>query len=444
MPHLSGKQIVSRLYADVSEADFNHHKWQDKNSVTRFSQLESLLSGVISTDHLTQIGEGLGKVGMSIRLTPYVMSLIDWYDPVADPVRRQFLPMLDELEPDHPCLSVNSLHERDTSPVPGLVHRYRDKALFLVTSVCPVYCQYCTRSYAVGQDTALVQKDHVASMQNWNAAFDYIRATPDIEDIVVSGGDVARLKASQIRLLGRTLLDIPHVRRIRLATKAVSVQPMKFISDVDWFNAIVEVVEYGRQQFKDVCLHTHFNHPNEVTATVEAAMRRLHGAGVHVRNQAVLLRGVNDDAKVMTDLVKKLGRVNIHGYYTYLCDMVMSTEHFRLPLRKAQQLEKEVRGATAGFNTPLFIVDAPGGGGKRDVHSPEFQNKKFGVSGFRAPAVDPDEVYYYFDPLRSLTPEVRGLWHRPGARELILAECNNANVVQAPFRGKKKVPATAS
>jgi len=415
-----GRRDSRLLYANVTDADFNDHRWQDKNSVTRFSQLGELLSGVVSDGCLKEIGDGLGVVGMSIRLTPYVISLIDWSNPVADPLRRQFLPMASELEPDHPCLSVDSLHERDTSPVPGLVHRYHDKALFLATSVCHVYCQYCTRGYAVGQDTALVQKDHVASMQNWNAAFDYIRATTEIEDIVVSGGDVARLKASQIRLLGKTLLDIPHIRRIRLATKAVSVQPMKFTSDDGWFAAIVEMVQYGRERFKDVCIHTHFNHPNEVTPAVKAAMRRLHAEGVHVRNQSVLLRGVNDDAQTLIDLVTSLGRVNIHGYYTYLCDMVMGTEHFRLPLHVAQQLEKEVRGSIAGFNTPLFIVDAPGGGGKRDVHSPEQQDAEFGVSVFRAPAVDANARYYYFDPLRSLGAGAREAWQQPGALDAIL------------------------
>jgi lysine 2,3-aminomutase len=224
------------------------------------------------------------------------------------------------------------------------------------------------------------------------------------------------------------LLDIPHIRRIRLATKAVSVQPMKFTSDDDWFTAIVEMVQYGRERFKDVCLHTHFNHPNEVTPAVEAAMRRLHAEGGHVRNQSVLLRGVNDDAQTLIDLVTGLGRVNIHGYYTYLCDMVMSTEHFRLPLHVAQQLEKEVRGATAGFNTPLFIVDAPGGGGKRDVHSPEFQDAEYGVSVFRAPAVDAHAQYYYFDPLRSLGADAREAWQQPGAREAILARYQPARL----------------
>jgi lysine 2,3-aminomutase len=412
----------SKLYANVSASDFQNHFWQDKNSVTRFQQLETLLQDAISPAQLNEIGAGLGKVGMSIRLNPYVMSLIDWANVETDPVRRQFLPMRSELEDDHPCLAIDSLEERETSPVPGLVHRYPDKALFLVTSVCPVYCQYCTRSYAVGQDTALVQKDNVTSAQNWTAAFEYLRNNRGIEDVVVSGGDVARLKPANIRLLGNTLLDIENIRRIRFATKAVSVQPQKILTDDEWFRAIVEVVQRGRSMFKDVCVHTHFNHPNEVTPQVEQAMRRLHNEGVYVRNQAVLLRGVNDNARTLIELIRKLGRVNIHPYYVYLCDMVMGTEHFRLPLSTAQELEKEVRGHTAGFNTPLFVCDAPGGGGKRDVHSAEFHDQEFGISGFRSPAVDPHRTYYYLDPLRSLGEETRAAWRMQGGKERIMAK----------------------
>jgi lysine 2,3-aminomutase len=411
-----------KLFSNVAQSDFGNHFWQDKNSVVRFQQLESLLKDEISPAALQEMSAGLGKVGMSIRLNPYVLSLIDWSNVESDPIRRQFLPMRFELEDDHPCLAFDSLEERETSPVSGLVHRYPDKVLFLVTSVCPVYCQYCTRSYAVGQDTALAKKDNVTSAQNWAAAFDYIRANPQIEDVVVSGGDVSRLKPANIRLLVNTLLDIPHIRRIRLATKAVSVLPQKFLTDDEWFAAIVEVVQRGRSMFKDVCVHTHFNHPREVTPTVEQAMRRLHGEGIYVRNQAVLLRGVNDDAKTLIDLVKALGRVNIHPYYVYLCDMVTSTEHFRLPLATAQRLEKEVRGATAGFNTPLFVCDAPGGGGKRDVHSAEFYDDKYGVSGFRSPSVDPNRIYYYFDPLRALDQDAREAWRAPGARDHMLSK----------------------
>jgi lysine 2,3-aminomutase len=408
------------IFADVNDSDFGNHFWQDKNSVVRFQQLEALLKHLVSPPQLDEMRTGLGKVGMSIRLNPYVLSLIDWRNVESDPIRRQFLPMSFELEEDHPYLAVDSLEERETSPVPGLVHRYPDKVLFLVTSVCPVYCQYCTRSYAVGQDTALVQKDNVTSAQNWAAAFQYIRANPQIEDVVVSGGDISRLKPANIRLLVNTLLDIQHVRRIRLATKAISVLPQKVLTDDEWFNAIAEVVQRGRSMFKDVCVHTHFNHPREVTPAVEQAMRKLHGLGIYVRNQAVLLRGVNDDSRTLIGLIKALGRVHIHPYYVYLCDMVTSTEHFRLPLATAQRLEKEVRGATAGFNTPLFVCDAPGGGGKRDVHSAEFYNDKYGISGFRSPSIDPNRIYHYFDPLRALDADAREAWRAPGAKERIL------------------------
>jgi lysine 2,3-aminomutase len=403
----------------VSSGEFEDNGWQERNAITRLPQLKAALEGVVSSDVIGEIEAGLSKTGMSIRLNPYMLCLIDWSHAETDPIRRQFLPMRCEQEEDHPCLELDSLAERRHSPVTSIVHRYPDKVLFLVTSVCPVYCQYCTRSYAVGQDTRLIQKDHVTSAQNWLPALDYIRSRPQIEDVVVSGGDLARLKPAHVRSLGNALLDIEHVRRIRLATKVLSVQPMKLLSDHDWLAAVLELVARGRSMFKDVCLHTHFNHPNEVTAMVEAAMRRLHEHGVFVRNQAVLLRGVNDDADTLRSLIKRLGRINIHPYYVYLCDMVKATEHFRLPLRAAQRLEKEVRGTTAGFNTPLFIVDTPSG--KRDVHSPEFHDSEYGVSGFVSPAVAAGQMRYYFDPIRSLGYEAANEWARPDARQSILA-----------------------
>jgi len=403
----------------VSSGEFEDNGWQDRNAITRLAQLKSVLDGVASSEVLGEIEAGLGRSGMSIRLNPYILCLIDWSRAETDPIRRQFLPMRCEQEDDHPCLEVDSLAERRHSPVTSIVHRYPDKVLFLVTSVCPVYCQYCTRSYAVGQDTQLIQKDHVTSAQNWLPALDYIRSHPQIEDVVVSGGDLARLKPAHVRSLGNALLDIEHVRRIRLATKVLSVQPMKILSDHDWLAAVLELVARARSTFKDVCLHTHFNHPNEVTAVVEAAMRRLHEHGVFVRNQSVLLRGVNDDAATLRSLIKRLGRINIHPYYVYLCDMVKATEHFRLPLRAAQRLEKEVRGATAGFNTPLFIVDTPSG--KRDVHSAEFHESEYGVSGFVSSTVAAGQVRYYFDPIRSLGYGAARKWARPDARQSILA-----------------------
>jgi lysine 2,3-aminomutase len=417
---LLGFDTVNSPYASTPLSDFENHLWQDKNSVTRFDQLDALVRGIADPHVLNEIRLGLDKVGMSIRLNPYMLDLIDWDNVATDPIRRQFLPMLSEIEVDHPCMSVDSLAERDTSPAPNLVHRYKDKVLFLVTSVCPVYCQFCTRSYAVGQDTAAVQKDKVASPSGWAAAIEYIRNNPVVEDVVISGGDIARLKPQHVRSLGKALLEIDHVRRIRFATKALSVQPMKFLTDDAWFAAIAEVARLGRDKFKSVFVHSHFNHPREVTPLVELAMRRLFAEGIFVRNQAVLLRGVNEDPHVLTELIKRLGRINIQPYYVYACDMVLSTEHFRVPIRTMQRLERAVRGATAGFNTPLFVVDAPGGGGKRDVHSYEYRNDEYGITGYRAPAVDPYRMYYYFDPLRSLHESARTEWLAPDGAQRIL------------------------
>lgn len=411
------------VWKDVPADEWNNHSWQDRNSITRVKKLREVLEGVASQDVIKDIEDGLAHVGMSIRLTPYVMNLIDWRNAVSDPVRTQFLPMRSEQDEDHPCLRVDSLEEQDLSPVPSLVHRYPDKVLFLVTAVCPVYCQFCTRSYAVGQDTDLIQKEKVTGTRNWAAALDYIRRTPEIEDVVISGGDLARLKPAHVTELGNALLDIEHVRRFRFATKALSVEPMKFLSDNEWFDALTGVVDRGREMFKDVVLHTHFNHPNEVTPTVEQAMRRLHARGVFVRNQTVLLRGVNNDATTLKTLIKSLGRLNVHPYYVYVCDMVKGTEHFRLPLAEAQQLSKEVRGVTAGFNTPLFIVDTPIG--KRDVHSAEFYSSEYGVSAFRSPNVDAARECYYYDPIRSLSLDAQKLWSMPGAQERVLAEVQN-------------------
>lgn len=416
-----GFENSSGLYATTPDASFLDHNWQDRNCVTRPDQLAAVLHGRAPQSVVDEIRTGLLKVGMSIRLNPYVLEMIDWNDALADPIRRQFLPMLCELEDDHPCMTIDSLEERSTSPAPNLVHRYPDKVLFLVTSVCPVYCQFCTRSYAVGQSTATVQKENVSSASGWSAALDYIRAHPQIEDVVISGGDIARLKPQNVRHLGESLLGIEHIRRIRFATKSLSVQPMKFITDEAWFRAIADVAKLGRERFKSVFVHTHFNHPREVAPLVERAMRRLFSEGIHVRNQAVLLRGVNDCEQTLIDLTRKLGRVQIQSYYVYACDMVTGTEHFRLPIEQMQKLERSVRGTTAGFNTPLFIVDAPGGGGKRDVHSHEYRNEKLGVTGYRAPAINPDRMYFYFDPLRALDAAAAEQWRAPGGREAILA-----------------------
>jgi lysine 2,3-aminomutase len=179
-------------------------------------------------------------------------------------------------------------------------------------------------------------------------------------------------------------------------------------------------VELGRSLHKDVVVHTHFNHPAEITGITQDAMNILVERGIHVRCQTVLQRTVNDDPTVMTLLARRLSFVNVHPYYVYMHDMVPGVEDLRTPLSSAQSLEKHVRGATAGFNTPSFVLDAPGGGGKRDVHSPEHYDPATGISVFTSPSVKPGKKFLYFDPLSSLDPEQRERWSIPAERRAMI------------------------
>ncbi len=356
------------------------------------------------------VAEGFQCAPMSIRVSPYLLSLIDWADPYNDPLRRQFVPVASKLFPDHPKLTLDSLHEQADAPVPGLTHRYPDKALFLVLDTCPVYCRFCTRSYAVGVDTDNVEKVSLkATEERWERAFRYMAERPELEDIVVSGGDSYQLKARQITLIGNRLLELPNIRRIRFATKGPAVMPMKLLTDTEWVDALTAVVERGRKLHKEVVLHTHFNHPSEITAITKRALDAMFERNVIVRNQSVLQRGVNDSIATMQLLVKRLGHCQVHPYYVYVHDLVKGVEDLRTTLQTALDIEKAVRGVTAGFHTPTFVVDAPGGGGKRVAHSFEHYDRDTGISVFSAPSVKPG-YFLYFDPVDTLVPEVQKRW----------------------------------
>lgn len=409
-------------YRDVDEATFLDHRFQAKHSVTRAEQLYGVLRESVSDAFYQAVEQGLARAPMSVRLSPYVMALIDWERPESDPLRRQFLPLGSELLPDHPMARLDSLSERANSPVPGLTHRYHDKVLFLTQDRCPVYCRFCTRSYAVGLDTE-VRKDHVGAQRDrWERAFDYLREHPEVEDVVISGGDSYSLREDQVRLIGNALLDIPHIRRMRFATKGLAVMPMKILTDEPWTRALVEVAQRGRKLHKEVCVHTHFNHPREITEISRRATARLFEEGVTVRNQAVLLRGVNDDPETMRLLVKRLGYVNVQPYYVFQHDLVIGVEDLRTTLAQSIELEKQVRGLTAGFQCPTFVVDTPGGGGKRDVHSYEYYDQTTGVSVFRSPNVDSNARYFYFDPLDQLSEEGQERWADEREHNRILSE----------------------
>jgi lysine 2,3-aminomutase len=409
-------------YRNINETTFLDHHWQSQNAATRVDKLASTLGHLLPEPFYRDVQAGLTRAPMSLRISPYIISLIDWSDPYSDPLRKQFLPLGSEQIVDHPLVGLDSLHERNDSPVPGLVHRYPDKALFLALDLCPVYCRFCTRSYSVGVDTEGVSKYHLrAKPERWQVAFDYLRSHGQIEDVVISGGDVHNLRADQIADIGHTLLEIPHIRRMRFATKAIAVQPTKFLTDHEWVAALVQVSQRARKLCKEVAIHTHVSHPREITWLTRQATQRLYSEGVTIRNQCVLLRGVNDDPRTLRELVKRLSYINVQPYYVYQHDLVPGVEDLRTTLGTTIDIEKQVRGSTAGFNTPTFVLDAPGGGGKRDVHSYEHYDRTTGVSVFRSPNIDENAVYLYFDPIELLPIEGRARWADPNEHASIIS-----------------------
>ncbi len=350
-------------YRDVDEPTFLDHAWQSKSSITRVTKLVEAIADMVPAGFIEDLESGMKRAPMSVRVSPYILPL-------------------------------------DT---------------------CPVYCRFCTRSYAIGLDTDEVEKVHMRpNEERWNRAYQYIASRPELEDIVISGGDAYQLRAAHIEEIGYALLAIPHVRRLRFATKGPAVMPMKILTDDAWVDALTRVVDKGRRLRKDVVLHTHFNHPTEITEITEGAMGRLFERGVVVRNQTVLIRGVNDDADAMTLLVKRLGHVNVHPYYVYMHDMVRGVEDLRTSVDTALHVEKHVRGATAGFNTPTFVVDLPGGGGKRDIHSYDFYDRDTGISVYSAPSVKPGQLFMYFDPLHELSNHKKRRWKSPNEQQAMI------------------------
>ena len=414
-------------YANVDEATFIDHKWQSKHTITNADKLLHTVQALVSPEFYADVAAGFEQSPMSIRVSPYLLSLIDWQNPYTDPLRIQFIPVRSKLLPDHPKLGLDSLGERADAPTPGLTHRYVDKALFLALDTCPVYCRFCTRSYAVGVDTPQVEKFTLrVNEERWHKAFAYIASREELEDIVISGGDSYNLRPAQLREIGDALLDISHIRRMRFATKGPAVMPQKLLSDHEWVDALTYVVEKGRKLGKDVMLHTHFNHPREITGITQDAIQVLFSRGIFVRNQSVLIRGVNDSTEVMGLLLRRLGYINVHPYYVYIHDMVQGVEDMRTTVQAGLEIEKQLRGSTAGFNTPMFVMDAPGGGGKRDAHSFDHYDRVTGVSVYSAPSVKPGQLFYYFDPIDRLPKEGQERWAIPAEHDRMIAEARAA------------------
>ncbi|KAK4201308.1 putative L-lysine 2,3-aminomutase [Triangularia verruculosa] len=411
------------IWDNVSAKDFLSYRWGVANTVQGTAKLFKFLQAVVPEEvplgelgtqmqsrdeFIADVMEGVAAATMAIRMTPYILSRVNWKNPRQDPIIRQFLPLKSVLMPDHPKLTLDSLHEEADSPVKGLVHRYDDKALFLPTSVCPTYCMFCTRSYAVGADTDTVTKASLKpTRRRWEEAFAYIESTPALQDIVVSGGDSYYLQPDQLRMIGERLISMPNIKRFRFASKGLAVAPTRVLDESDgWVNALIDISNKAKKAGKAVAWHTHFNHPNEISWISRDASQKLFEEGVMVRNQTVLLRGVNDDVETMSKLIRDLADNKVFPYYVYQCDMVERVEHLRTPLQTILDLEARIRGSIAGFMMPQFVVDLPGGGGKRLACSYESYDPKTGLSTYRAPAVTgrdkENKVYEYYDPIDTL------------------------------------------
>ena len=284
-----------------------------------------------------------------VDVTPYFASLMDPEDPQC-PIRRQVIPTAQELVPFSAEMA-DSLAEDEHSPVPGLVHRYPDRVLMLVTTQCASYCRYCTRSRLVGDPGAQF------SRKDYDAQIDYIAHNPQIRDVLVSGGDPLILPQRILEDLLQRLRDIPHVEVIRIGSRVPAFLPQRITP---------ELVAMLRR-YHPLWINVHFSHPKEITPEAEAALARLADAGIPLGCQTVLLAGVNDCPNIIKDLVHKLVRNRVRPYYLYQCDLVHGAGHFRTPVAVGIQIIESLRGHTSGFAVPTYVIDAPHGGGKIPV-----------------------------------------------------------------------------
>ncbi len=277
-----------------------------------------------------------------IRINPYYLSLIRY---PGDPIWLQCIPDEKELEENE--FPEDPLNEDVDSPVPSITHRYPDRVLFLTTSQCSMYCRFCTRKRKVGDSDKISMK----FIQN---GLDYIRAHPEIRDVILSGGDPLMLTDYMLEKVLKGLRDIPHVEIIRLGTKMPCVLPQRITPK------FIEMIK----QYHPIYVNTHFNHPWECTPEAKKACDMLADAGCPVGNQAVLMKGVNDDPDVMLELMRKLLAMRVRPYYIYQADITKSANHFRTPISKGLEIMDKLRGHTSGLAIPYYVIDAPGGGGK--------------------------------------------------------------------------------
>jgi len=334
------------IWRGVPEASWNDWHWQQRERITKLDQLEKVIR--LTDEERQAVAATDAEFHMGI--TPYYAALMDPEDPTC-PVRLQSVPTMGELTVTPADLDDPLAEDRDM-PVPGLTHRYPDRVLFYVTHNCPVYCRHCTRKRKVADPTSAAAKKQIED------ALTYLEHHTEVRDVVVSGGDPLSLSDERLDYVLGRLRAIPHIEIFRLGTRNLVTLPQRITDD------LVRML----RKHQPVYVNTHFNHPKECTLEAFEACRRLADAGCVLGNQMVLLKGVNDDPRLVKELNHKLLLMRVRPYYIYQCDLAKGISHFRTTIEAGRRIIRSLRGHTSGMAVPYFVVDAPGGGGKIPVN----------------------------------------------------------------------------
>lgn len=332
-----------RFFPEASPTEWNDWRWQLR---ARIRDIEGL-SRILKPSEDEQLAMTYAGHQLPVAITPYYASLLDRNNPFQ-PIRRTVLPTTGE-HLSSPGEAADPLAEDQDSPVPGLVHRYPDRVLFLVTDFCSTYCRYCTRSRMVGHHGG-----YSTNLARWEDAIAYIERTPTVRDVLLSGGDPLTLSDESLAWLLSRLRQIRHVEFLRIGTKVPVVLPQR----------ITPALTRMLKKFHPLWISIHFTHPEELTPEVSQACERLADAGIPLGSQTVLLSGINDDVPTMKALLHGLLKVRVKPYYLYQCDPILGSSHFRTPVEKGLEIIRGLRGYTTGYAVPTYVIDAPGGGGK--------------------------------------------------------------------------------
>ncbi len=412
-------------FRDATPAEWESALWQRKHTIKNLKELKQALGPLLPDTLMASIErDQRERATMSLLVPPQMLNTMNLDDLWNDPVRRYMLPAFDDRDPDwpsHPKSRRDSLHEADMWAVEGLTHRYPTKVLAELLSTCPQYCGHCTRMDLVGNDVPQVEKHRfeIPQKDRYQKILDYLRKTPQVRDVVVSGGDVANLPIVALEGFVSALMDIPTIRDIRLATKGLMGLPQHFLQD-EILRGLERLAKKARARGVDIAVHTHVNHAESLTPLVARAVQHLLDMGYRdVRNQGVLMRGVNNSSETLLELCfTLLDRARIMPYYFYMCDMIPNAEHWRLAVHEAQQLQHDIMGYLPGFATPRIVCDVPFVG-KRWVNQVREYDREKGISywtkNYRTgiEADDPEALtrrYEYYDPIHTLPESGQAYW----------------------------------